>query len=81
MKPAHLRRRRYIIRWVRAFTPSNSLAVLYGIAQTARDAWCSVRMSRSTVTVIDEASTRVKAGRLIARMRRNGGLATDRPHS
>ena len=35
IKPSHYDDDGYVIQWVRAFIPSNSLAALYGLAQDA----------------------------------------------
>ena len=37
IKPSHYDDRGYVIQWLRSSIPSNSLAVLYGLAQQCED--------------------------------------------
>ena len=47
IKPSHYDDDGYVIQWVRAFIPSNSLAALYGLARMPRNARCSAPTPRS----------------------------------
>lgn len=72
IKPSHYDDDGYVIRWMRAMIPSNSLAALYGIA-----ADCSERQVLGAdvaidITVIDETNTRVDTKALLAEIRRDG---------
>lgn len=72
IKPSHYDDDGYVIRWLRAMIPSNSLAALYGIA-----ADCAERQVLGTdvaieITVIDETNTRVDTTALLAEIGRDG---------
>jgi hypothetical protein len=74
IKPSHYDDDGYVIQWVRAFIPSNSLAALYGLAQDAAQRAVLGPDTAIDITVIDEANTRVRTGRLLSLLRRHGGL-------
>ena len=74
IKPSHYDDDGYVIQWVRAFIPSNSLAALYGLAQDAAQRAVLGSDTAIDITVIDEANTRVRTGRLLSLLRRHGGL-------
>src|SRR5262245_65947299 len=74
IKPSHYDDDGYVIQWVRAFIPSNTLGVLYSLA---RDSACRSVLGTDTaidITVIDEISARVKTKRLLSLLRRHGGF-------
>ena len=64
IKPSHYDDDGYVIQWARAFIPSNSLAALYGIVQDCVQRAVLGPDVAIDVTVIDEASTRVKTGKI-----------------
>ncbi len=74
IKPSHYDDDGYVIQWVRAFIPSNSLAALYGLAQDSAQRAVLGADTAIDVTVIDEANTRVKTGKLKSLLRRHGGF-------
>src|ERR1700754_2736737 len=70
IKPSHYDDDGYVIQWLRSAIPSNTLAVLYGLA---RD--CSERLILGAdvdiaITAIDETNTRVRPDAIIRRIRR-----------
>jgi hypothetical protein len=72
VKPSHYADDGYVVQWVRAVIPSNTLAVLYSLG---RDAAQRAVLGDDTVfdiTVIDEINSRVKINQLLARFRRHG---------
>ena len=74
IKPSHYDDDGYVIQWVRACIPSNTLAVLYSLA---RDSACRSVLGGDTaidITVIDEINARVKTKRLLSLFRRHGGF-------
>jgi hypothetical protein len=73
IKPSHYDDDGYVIQWMRAFVPSNTLAVLYSLG---RDAGLRSVLGPDTaidITVIDEIHTRVKIKQLRALFRRHDG--------
>jgi hypothetical protein len=74
IKPSHYDDDGYVIQWMRAFVPSNTLAVLYSLG---RDAGLRSVLGSGTaidITVIDEIHTRVKIKQLRALFRRHDGF-------
>ena len=74
IKPSHYDDDGYVIQWMRAFVPSNTLAVLYSLG---RDAGLRSVLGTDTaidITVIDEIHTRVKIKQLRALFRRHDGF-------
>src|SRR5215510_4634403 len=74
IKPSHYDDDGYVIQWVRAFVPSNTLAVL---SRLGRDSAQRAVLGPDTaidIAVIDEIHTRVKIGSLLARFHRHGGF-------
>jgi Radical SAM superfamily len=74
IKPSHYDDDGYVIQWVRAFVPSNTLAVLYSLGRDAAQQAVLGADTAIDITVIDEIHTRVKIGQLLARFQRNGGF-------
>ena len=74
VKPSHYDDDGYVIQWLRAAIPSNSLAVLYGLVSN-----CDARkvlgpdVDIETV-VIDETNARVRPQRFIREIKANGGF-------
>src|SRR5436309_1017161 len=74
IKPSHYDDDGYVIQWVRAFVPSNTLAVLYSLARDSEQRGVLGPDTAIDITVIDEIHTRVKVKQLLARFRRHGGF-------
>jgi hypothetical protein len=74
IKPSHYDDDGYVIQWMRAFVPSNTLAVLYSLG---RDSGLRQVLGPDTgldITVIDEIHTRVRIKQLLALFRRHDGF-------
>ena len=74
LKPSHYDDDGYVIQWVRSAIPSNTLAVLYGLA-----ADCAARKVLGEgveieITAIDETNTRIRADRIARSLAENGGF-------
>ena len=74
IKPSHYDDDGYVIQWIRAFIPSNSLAALYGLARDCAQRAVLGADVAIDITVIDEAHTRVRTGKLSSLLRRHGGF-------
>jgi hypothetical protein len=74
IKPSHYDDDGYVIQWFRAFVPSNSLAVVYGIALDSTRRAVLGPDVEFDFTVIDEGSGRVNLGKILTRFRRNAGF-------
>ncbi|PWT92454.1 MAG: radical SAM protein [Proteobacteria bacterium] len=74
IKPSHYDDDGYVIQWLRSLIPSNSLAVLYGLATDATRRQVLGADVALDITPIDETHTRVNPKRIIARLKRHGGL-------
>src|SRR5262249_33969521 len=74
IKPSHYDDDGYVIQWARAFVPSNTLAVLYSLARDSAQRAALGPNVAIDITVIDEIHSRVKVERLIALIRRHGGV-------
>src|SRR6266481_5012226 len=74
IKPSHYDDDGYVIQWVRAFVPSNTLAVLYSLGRDSAQRAVLGGDTAIDIAVIDEIHTRVKIGQLLARFRRHGGF-------
>jgi hypothetical protein len=74
IKPSHYDDDGYVIQWVRAFVPSNTLAVLYSLGRDSAQRGVLGPDTAVDITVIDEIHTRVKVGQLLARFRRHRGF-------
>src|SRR5262247_3703751 len=74
IKPSHYDDDGYVIQWVRAFVPSNTLAVLYSLGRDSAQRGVLGPDTAIDIAVIDEIHTRVKIGPLLARFRRHGGF-------
>jgi hypothetical protein len=73
LKPSHYDDDGYVIQWVRAYIPSNTLAVLYTLALDAAKREVLGPDTEIDITVIDEINSRIKIGELLALFRRHGG--------
>ncbi len=74
IKPSHYHDDGYVIRWWRALIPSNSLAVLYGLAVDSAERQVLGPDVAIDIEVIDETNTRVKFPKLIRRFREHGNF-------
>ncbi len=73
IKPSHYDDDGYVIQWIRAWIPSNSLACLYGIAQ---DLGARHALGDDVEIVInphDEVNTVIPVNKIIRRLKRNDG--------
>src|SRR5262245_13547288 len=71
IKPSHYDEQGYVIRWMRSTMPSNSLAVLNGIALVAAKPRVLGTGSAISVRGRDEANTRVRIPAIVKQFRRN----------
>jgi hypothetical protein len=74
VKPSHYDDDGYIIQWLRSSIPSNTLAVLHGLASD-----CDARKVLGDdidieITALDETNTRIHPTRIARQIRRGGGL-------
>src|ERR1700736_1378099 len=73
IKPSHYDDDGYVIQWARSAIPSNTLAVLHGLADDCRKRgvlWPDVEID---ISVIDETNTRVRPERIARRIKAAGG--------
>jgi radical SAM superfamily enzyme YgiQ (UPF0313 family) len=69
IKPSHYDNDGYVIQWFRSAMPSNTLAVLYGLALDCRERQTLGPDVDLEITAIDETNTRVRVDRLIGELR------------
>ena len=74
IKPSHYDDDGYVIQWARSLMPSNSLAVLYGLASDAAQRKVLGSEVDIEVVPIDESNTRVRPAKLIAMLSSNDGF-------
>jgi radical SAM superfamily enzyme YgiQ (UPF0313 family) len=74
IKPSHYDDDGYVVQWLRSSIPSNTLAVMYTLAADAAERQVLGPDVEIDIKACDETNTRVKIGRLIATMRRNGNF-------
>jgi radical SAM superfamily enzyme YgiQ (UPF0313 family) len=72
IKPSHYDDDGYVIQWLRAFIPSNSLACLYALAQAASEQKLLGDQVDIVVNVYDESNTAIPVSRIIRRMKASG---------
>jgi hypothetical protein len=73
IKPSHYDDDGYVIQWVKAWIPSNSLASLYGLTLEAREQQALGPDVAIEVHAYDETNTRIPVQRIIRRIQRAGG--------
>ncbi|HXZ02844.1 MAG TPA: radical SAM protein [Stellaceae bacterium] len=73
IKPSHYDDDGYVIQWLRSAVPSNSLAVLYGLAKDCGENDALGPEVTLKISAYDETNTRIKVRKLAARIRRGGG--------
>ncbi len=69
IKPSHYDNDGYVIQWFRSAMPSNTLAVLYGLALDCKERRTLGDDVDLEITAIDETNTRVRVDRLIDELR------------
>jgi hypothetical protein len=74
IRPSHYDNDGYVIRWWRAMIPSNSLAVVYGIAAECAERQVLGPDVAIDIDAIDETHKRIDFPTLIARYGRNGNF-------
>jgi tRNA A37 methylthiotransferase MiaB len=73
IKPAHYDDDGYVIQWLRAFVPSNSLACLYALVQDVQKRRALGDDIDLIVNVYDESHTVIPVRRIIGRIQAGGG--------
>jgi radical SAM superfamily enzyme YgiQ (UPF0313 family) len=73
VKPSHYDDDGYVIQWLRSAIPSNSLAVMYGLAEDCRDRGALGADIGFEIHAMDETNTRVRPERIAAAIRDGGG--------
>ncbi len=73
IKPSHYDDDGYVIQWLRAFIPSNSLACLYGLVQDVQEREALGAGVNLAVKVYDESHTVIPVRRIIRRIKAGGG--------
>ena len=74
IKPSHYDDDGYVIQWLKAWVPSNSLASLYGLAQHAAENAVLGDDVEIAIHAYDETNTVIPIDRIIRRLLRDGGL-------
>jgi hypothetical protein len=73
IKPSHYDDDGYVILWFRSHIPSNTLAVLNGLALDCRERRVLGNQVDIAISVLDEAYCRIKPQRIIREIRSTGG--------
>ena len=73
IKPSHYDDDGYVIQWVRNDVPSNSLAVLYGLASECAERRLLGESVDIRISVQDETNCRIKTARIIRAFQKSGG--------
>jgi len=74
IRPSHYDDDGYVIQWFRSAIPSNTLAVMYGLAQDCRERRVLGEDVEIVVTVYDETNTRLRLDRIVRQMQSGPGL-------
>jgi hypothetical protein len=74
IKPSHYDDDGYVIRWLRAMIPSNSLAAIYGIAADCAERQVLGPDIDIDITLIDETNTYIDVPALLVRLQRHAGF-------
>jgi hypothetical protein len=74
IKPSHYDDDGYVIRWLRAMIPSNSLAAIYGIAADCAERQVLGPDIDIDIAVIDETNTHIDIPALLVRLQRHAGF-------
>jgi len=75
IKPSHYDDDGYVIQWLRASIPSNSLAALYGLALDCAQRKVLGADVDIVITAMDETNTRIVPTQIVERLRSAGGRA------
>jgi radical SAM superfamily enzyme YgiQ (UPF0313 family) len=73
IKPSHYDDNGYVIQWVRAFIPSNSLACLYALVQDVQQRRALGADVDLELNVYDESHTVIPVSRMLRRIKDGGG--------
>src|SRR5262249_61874051 len=73
IKPSHYDDDGYVIQWVRAFIPSNSLACLYALVQDVQQRQVLGLGVELVINCYDESHTVIPVRRIIGRIKAGGG--------
>ncbi len=74
VKPSHYDEDGYVIQWWRSAIPSNTLAVLYGLALDVKERRALGDDVDLDITAFDETNTRIRTDRIARAIREGGGL-------
>jgi hypothetical protein len=74
IKPSHYDDDGYVIRWLRAMIPSNSLAAIYGIAADCAERQVLGPDIDIDITLIDETNTYIDVPALLVRLQHHAGF-------
>ncbi|MDG2167873.1 MAG: hypothetical protein P8L44_08095 [Opitutales bacterium] len=72
IKPSHYDDQGYVIRWWRAWIPSNSLAVLHGLTLDAAHQQMLGPDTEFLIRAYDETNTRILIKRIVRRFKKHG---------
>ena len=73
IKPSHYDNDGYVIQWARSSIPANTLAALNGLALDCAERQVLGENVEIQVTAWDETNTRIRADRIIRKIRESGG--------
>jgi radical SAM superfamily enzyme YgiQ (UPF0313 family) len=73
IKPSHYDDDGYVIQWLRSPVPSNSLAVLHGLAQDCAARRVLGEGVELVLSAYDETNARIRVDNIAARLKREGG--------
>ena len=74
LKPSHYDDDGYVVQWVRAYVPSNTLAVLYTLGRDAAPRCVLGPDTAIDITAIDEINSHIDIEKLLAQFRHHGGF-------
>ena len=74
IKPSHYDADGYVIQWLRSAIPSNTLAVLYGLAQDCKERKVLGEDVEIEITALDETNTRIRPERIARQIGKNPGM-------
>ncbi len=74
LKPSHYDDDGYVIQWLRSAIPSNTLAVLNGLALDCKERRVLGDDVEISITAVDETNTRIRPKRIIRQMRGQRGV-------
>ena len=74
IKPSHYDDDGYVIQWMRSAIPSNTLAVLYGLASDCASRKVLGDDVEIDIVALDETNTRIRPERIAGELARNGGF-------